>query len=265
MNNPSVTVLIPNLNGCRYLRESVLSALRQDYFCDVLVVDNGSSDDSLKILNELENKFSNFRYIVESKRGIVQALNTGLKNISTDYVARLDSDDIMKPNRISKQINCFSENTSLILLGSAIENIDECGNLKSITKYPGRHELILKSLQYRNTFAHPSVMFKTNIVKQVGLYRSEFEGAEDLDLWLRLINKGQLGNIDEPLTKYRIHSNQVTLLNNYYKIELKVRINWLINNYRYNDGLNYLLIALRLIDLFLVSRNFKLHRKLIKR
>ena len=75
-----------------------------------------------------------------------------------------------------------------------------------------------------NPIAHPSVLIKKNKCNSELQYKSKFDGAEDLEVWLRLKNLGNLQNLEKPLTKYRIHGNQETIQKNLYKKELEVRL-----------------------------------------
>lgn len=256
-----VTILIPNLNGGKFLEESIESACSQTYPCKVLVIDNGSSDSSIQILEKLRQKHKHLDFIIELKPGISAALNAGIEKVRTRYLARLDSDDLMVSTRIEEQLKVISQDPSVILVGSNLECIDASGNLLRVIKYPEENLHIKKQLHVKNPIAHPSVLVITDNVKLVGKYRSKFDGAEDLDLWLRLQELGDFYNIQRTLTKYRIHSDQSTKQNNFYKVELYVRKSFLFKNprtFKLSD-------LVRLLDLTLMSRNMRIHRAILSR
>lgn len=252
-----VTILIPNLNGEKFLERAVLSALQQTYSCKVLVVDNGSTDGSLIILKRLKKIHKKLDYFVEEKPGISAALNAGIHKINTKYIARLDSDDLMQESRIEKQIIEFVKNPNLVLVGSNMNVIDANDKFGSQIFCPEDNLSIVKSMRYRNPIAHPSVLLLRDAVVRSGMYRSKFDGAEDLDLWLRLQECGQFHNIQEPLTLYRAHDHQATKIRNLYRVELKVRIQFL---FKHPNRMS-LLALFRIIDLIFMSLKIGWHRR----
>lgn len=260
MELSEVTILIPNYNGGKYIYDSVLSALNQTVSCNVLVVDNGSTDDSLIILKKLESIYENLEIIFEHRRGITYALNTGLDRIQTKYIARLDSDDKMKPERIQKQLEFFSQNPKAILVGSNLELIDKNGEILGLKYYPTTNEAIKKSISFMNPIAHPSVMVETTIIKNIK-YSDLFSGAEDLNLWINIMDLGSFHNIDTPLTQYRLHNDQLTMNRNYYRTELRVRLAHLRSLFTLGKGLT----LLRILDLIFMAVGLDFHRKFFRK
>ena len=252
--------MIPNLNGGKYLEEAIESALSQSVKCNVFVVDNNSHDNSLDILKKYKENFNNFDYMIEYNQGISNALNSGLNEIDSEFIARLDSDDIMFANRIEEQLRAFDNDENLVLVGSNIELIDATGISIGTRKYPLDKKSILKSLNFMNPIAHPSVLINKNKCKNELQYNSKFDGAEDLELWLRIKDLGNFLNLDKQLTKYRIHSSQETNRRNLYRKELAVRL------YAISQGHLHLTLSgiFRIMDLVLISLGQTWHRKLIK-
>jgi len=255
-----VTVIIPNLNGAQYLNDSIKSVINQDYPCEILVIDNGSTDSSLQILKELHKNFSNVNFLVEPRKSISMALNLGISKAKTEYIARLDSDDVMVENRISSQLKQIKYRDDIILVGSNIILIDENGHDIGIRKYPSEDYKIKNALIYKNPIAHPAVLMKRKYVLACGGYNPRFDGVEDLDLWLRLKEYGAFCSAELPLTKYRIHQNQETQKSNLYRKELKLRFEYL----RVNPIRLKISTLLRLLDLLFMSVNFTGHRTLLR-
>jgi hypothetical protein len=95
-------------------------------------------------------------------------------------------------------------------VGSQMTLINENNEVLGFTKYPHNHQQIIKLLEFQNCLGHPSVMFRRSVFEKVGGYRSQFTGAEDYDLWLRIAKVANLHNLADPLTRYRISNHQFT-------------------------------------------------------
>ena len=120
---PKITVLMANYNNQRYLKQSIESILNQTYKnFDFLIIDDHSSDDSIKIIKSYSDK--RIKLIKNHKNlGLTRSLNIGLKNINTEYIARMDADDISFPRRLKNQYDFLEKNTDVGILGSSCVNI----------------------------------------------------------------------------------------------------------------------------------------------
>jgi glycosyltransferase involved in cell wall biosynthesis len=140
----------------------------------------------------------------------VAALNTGLALINSEYVARFDSDDIMFPERLEKQVEFLDKHPEILAVGSQIMLIDEAGREMHIHSNPTNQTEMVKVIGRRTPMAHPSVMFRTKAVTGVGGYREFYKYAEDYDLWMRLFEVGKIINLEDCLVWYRIHKSQIS-------------------------------------------------------
>lgn len=205
-----VCVLLPVYGKAPYIEETLDSLTEQDNsLFELLLVKDRCISPVEELLSKHKYDFK-WSIITSQKPGIVQALNLGLKSTKCELVARIDSDDVMEPGRIETQVREFERKPDIILVGSSITLINENSKVIGIDLYPVLHKEILQEFLTRNPFAHPSVMYRREIISDLGGYREFFQGAEDYDLWLRLSQIGTLKNIETPLTRYRIHKNQVT-------------------------------------------------------
>ena len=250
-----VTILIPNLNGAEFLERAIQSGLKQSTKVKILIVDNGSRDRSIEILEYYARNERNVSFLIEEQKGISNALNKGIRAISTPYIARLDADDEMLSNRIVRQLAFLRQNPDHALVGSQLQFMNKDGLCNSSSSYPIFSDDVSLALAYMNPLAHPAVMFRRDAVEKVGMYNSKFDGAEDLDLWIRLITVGKIANLNETLTKYRQHLGQVSVANNLYLTELRVRTRAFSSVfYSKHLSLNWkLLYLLRIADLLLLS------------
>lgn len=210
MRQPKVSVVIPVLNGERYLREAIESVLAQNLEnLEIVVIDDGSTDGTSVILQEYAND-NRVHIHRQTNQGLVAALNASLRIAQSNYIARLDADDVCMPGRLSTQLRYLECHPEVLAVGGAIEMIDEHGHSKGRRGYPVGQVAATIGMLKGCTLAHPAVMMRKDAVMNVGGYRTVFKYAEDYDLWLRLIERGHVDNLAEVLIKYRIHPESVT-------------------------------------------------------
>lgn len=207
---PKVTILLPVFNTEAFLRESVESILSQTFTdFEVIAINDGSTDRSKEILMS----FSDSRLKIidnDGNRGLINTLNRGIALAKGTYIARMDADDIASPDRLAQQWLYLNENPSVALLGGFAELIDSNNKSFMLCQVPQSHDEIVSKIFSANCFVHPSVMFRANVVRDLGGYRDEALHAEDYDLWLRIIEHYKVANLPAILVRYRIHPNQVS-------------------------------------------------------
>ncbi len=206
--DPEVAVLMSVFNGQEYLTQTVESVLNQTFEnFEFVIVENGSEDSSLSILNSFED--SRIRILPKKENiGLSKALNEGLSHASSDLIARIDADDLMKPQRLDRQVEYMRRNPSVALLGSSIERIFSDGTFRDTVKFPTAHDKILAFFAKGSPFAHPAVIFRKSIVEGLGGYSENLQYAQDFKLWLEIAKRHQTANLDEALTVYRTHAKQ---------------------------------------------------------
>lgn len=214
---PKVSVVIPVFNAEKYLESSIESILNQtEKDIEVIIINDGSTDTSLEILNALQKKDNRIKIISQENKGVIKSLNEAILNSKGDYIARMDADDISFPHRIEKMLD-YMEKHNLDLCGSSAVTINERGEeIGKITR-PETKDEIMRFTILHNPFIHPSVMFRRSIIEKVGLYKN-FKHAEDYELWTRIVFKYKVANIQEPLLYYRIHENQITKRKNKHMV-----------------------------------------------
>jgi len=209
---PAVSVVMPIYNGAQYLREA-LASIRWQTFTDweLVCVNDGSTDESLKILRQFAAIDSRIRIVNQENQGIVEALNRGVEESRADWIARIDSDDVALPVRLATQWRYIQENPEVVLVGSHMLFVDPKGNPICIERYQTTHEGVEQALLggKAGSFGHPSVLMRRDKVLEAGGYRKEFEWVEDTDLWLRMIRLGRVANIPQVLVNYRLHEQSV--------------------------------------------------------
>lgn len=211
-----VTVLI-----CAYKESlldfdaAMLSLIFQTIKPDCFVVVDDSGEDRFKerclqlkvmYLDELN---IGIEYIGNSKNcGLVSSLNIGLAKINTEYVARMDADDISLPYRFETQLKLLRKGYDVV--GGGVTTFDELGHVRNIY-YPHTNLGVLYSLFRSNPIAHPVSMYKLNVIKDLSGY-NDVPYAEDLDLWMRAYLAGaKITNSRSKLLLRRVHSNQLSV------------------------------------------------------
>ena len=210
MGNPKVTVLMPVYNGETYLAEAIESILNQTFAdFEFLIIDDGSTDNTWDILNNFND--SRIRLVKNNQNmGITKTLNKGLQLARSNYVARMDADDICIQERLQRQKAFLDENLNFAMVGSWIEVIDEIGRKIKRINFPIVSYLLRWRLLYTNTFAHSAVMFRKDAALGVGGYSEKLRYAQDYDLWSRISIHWDVANIPAVLVQWRFWKESIS-------------------------------------------------------
>lgn len=207
MNGFSVLMSIYYKEQPNYLRESLDSVFNQTVKPDevVLVEDGPLTDELYVVLEEYELKYPQLKRVpLTVNGGLGKALNEGLKHCSNELVARMDTDDISKPDRFEKQLKVFKQYPQIEVLSSWIDEFEgNEQNIISTRKLPEFSFEIAKFAKKRCPINHPVAMFRKNSILFAGGYR-HFPLFEDYYLWIRLLMNGaNFYNIQESLLLFR--------------------------------------------------------------
>ena len=197
--NPLVTVLMPVYNAERHLREAIESILGQtlkDF--EFLIIDDGSSDASTDIVRSYDDP--RIRFVLNEKNlGITATLNKGIQLASSELIARMDADDISRPDRLLKQYHFFQQHPDCVLLSSAVRHI--YSNNKRPRDVHFKNETVYYELIFNTRIYHPTVMYRRSVLLREGGYQTRY--AEDFNLWWRLSRKYEFFHDDQILLDYR--------------------------------------------------------------
>ena len=211
-----ISVIMPAHNASRFIRSAIESVLNQDYLdIELIIVDDCSSDDTAFICDYYVK--SDHRVVllktesISGSRGISSALNTGLRHARGEYIARMDADDISEPCRFSKQRNYLNAHSSVGMCGTAIKVIDTEGETIRKPLVAVGSELNRRLANWCSPLAHPTWMFRREILGTVERYR-EVAPAEDYDFLLRVLNSGwEINNIPYVGLRYRVSASSTAL------------------------------------------------------
>lgn len=208
MTAPRVTVLMPVYNGAHYLADSIRSILGQTFSdFEFLIIDDGSTDESVAIIQGIDDP--RIRLVHNgSNLGISASLNRGLDLARGEFVARMDADDISRPERLACQVRFMDANPLVGVCGSWVRFISKADN--RVWKLPENAEEIRCWQFYAVGVAHPSVMMRRLSFVERGLYYDpDYKHIEDYELWGRAIRYMEFANIQKVLLDYRISPGQI--------------------------------------------------------
>jgi glycosyltransferase involved in cell wall biosynthesis len=203
---------MPVLNGEAFLREAIDSVLKEPFSdLELMVVDDGSTDSTPAILAECAARDPRVRVHREEGDNLATVLNRGFRLCRAPLFARLDADDVSVSGRLAAQVEFMASHPEVVLLGGQALLINEEGEDFATARYPLEDSGLRAALKTGNPFVHSAVAISREAFEAVGGYRENLDHAEDLDLWLRLSERGKLANLPQPVVKYRIHGSQLSL------------------------------------------------------
>jgi glycosyltransferase involved in cell wall biosynthesis len=247
MPTPRISVLMPVYNAAGTLPEALQSIAGQTMGeFEVIAVDDGSDDDSGTILEAWRRGDRRIKPIHAGRAGLVAALNHGLSLCKGDWVARIDADDRMHPDRLARQAALLESRPEISVAGSLVEIFADGPVGEGMKVYeawlnslvePGD---IAREIFIESPIAHPSAIVRRDVLAGLGGYR-DAGWPEDYDLWLRCHAAGlRFAKVPETLLYWREHTGRLTHTDSRYSVEnfLRVKARFLVDGPLKNrDGL----------------------------
>ena len=206
----AVTVLMSVYNGMPHLPPAVDSILNQTFEdFTFLIINDGSKDGSERYLNQLDDP--RIQLVHQLNRGLGAALNTGLAMCKTEFLARMDADDMSLPTRLEAQLSFLRSHSEVGMVGTQFSYFGAEGRRVFSPHMPCGHETIYTDLLHaRLSFVHASLMCRTSVLRQISGYASKVSDG-DWDMFLRAAEVTRLANLDEVLYLWRIHSGNISV------------------------------------------------------
>lgn len=233
----NVSIILPVYNAARTIKAAVTSCVQQSYpHIELVLIDDGSTDETPGILQQLSQTDNRIKVISNPHKGIVEALNNGIAESNGNFIARMDADDVMYPERIANQIKALEQNESLGLVSCLVEH---GGNATSQEGYATHvnwinsiitPEEIALNRFVESPISHPSVMFRRELVEKHGGYRGG-DFPEDYELWLRWMDAGVvMGKVPRQLLFWNDLSERLSRIDERYSNEAfnRIKTNYLI-------------------------------------
>jgi glycosyltransferase involved in cell wall biosynthesis len=224
MKKPRISIVMPVYNSEKFVAESIQSLLDQTYGnFELMIVDDGSTDATGDIIAGFKD--SRIKVLKNDKnRGIVYSRNRGLAEISGEYYAPFDSDDVASKDKFEKQVDFLDNHPEYALIGSWSRLMDEKGHLHHRHwKLDAKPEMIPSIMLFRNYFVHSSVLIRRQMMGKIR-YLPGYDIGEDYILLAQLAFKHPVYNYPEFLTNYRIHSNSAMRSDDRRMFELDIRV-----------------------------------------
>lgn len=224
---PKVSIIVPAYNNGEYIGEALDSVIAQTYpHWECIVVDDGSTDNTRKIVADYYQKDSRITYLYQENSGPSVARNNGIANTSGEFILPLDADDKIADTYIEKAVNHFLKHPETTLVYCRISHFGKCNGEWNIGDY-NHTDLI-----YGKCIIFCSAMYKRNDYIQTSGYNPNMRhGYEDWDFWLTLLNANSIVHkLDEILFFYRLKQiSRSTILCNSFHTETYIQ---LISNHK---------------------------------
>lgn len=258
----TVDVIIPAYNAEAFISLTLESVAKQTYQINqIIVVNDGSTDNTETRVLEFAHTYPHLKTILLNKAngGLSSARNSGIEHSTADYIAFLDADDMWAPDKLSKQMDFFSQSAwpNIGVVYCAYQLINEYGLIipsksKDVIT-PSLRGNVYKELLLGNFISGSgsSVLIKRAVFSEVGLFDQNLRACEDWDMWIRIAKQFQFDFINEPLVSIRVHSNnmqkdsmrmlsaELMVLNKFFENgETNIFLLWKIRTYLFNRGLS---------------------------
>lgn len=234
---PKISIILPNYNSEKYLKETIESVLNQTYRdFEFIIVDDASTDKSMDIIRSFQD--SRIKYIQSDRnRQVAYTANIGMEMAEGEYIARIDSDDIWDEKKLEIQLKFMEENMNIAACFSRVDIIDE-NSENANEKYQVIYDMFEKAknrsqkewleifLTEGNCLCHSSALMRKEFFEDIGgFYNLAYVGAEDYELWVRMIIRHPIYILDDRLVKYRWEEHSATKISGLTKEKVYMAIN----------------------------------------
>lgn len=220
---PEISVILPFFNAQHTLARSIESILQQSYpHFELLLIDNNSSDSSLRIATEFGQSDPRIKIMTETQQGVTHAMNTGLQHARGQFIARMDADDTAHPLRLEKQIEFLRQNPEIDVIGSEVNYITHLEKYEGFKRYVEwsnsfhSPEEIARRRFIEIPLINPTIFFRRRIYDELGPCRNG-DFPEDYELQLRWLDAGiKLAKIPERLHNWHDYPTRLTRTDSRY-------------------------------------------------
>jgi len=208
-----IDVVMPAYNAAEYIADALDSIFLQSGFrFRVLVVNDGSTDNTEEVLQPYMNRISYFR---KPNGGVVSARNYALERLESKFVAFLDADDVWLPGKVESQLTILNDDEEIGGVYGNADLIDGRGSpmgrryISDIARADLGQDLY-SCLFLKNPIPTSTLILRREILEEAGRFDGSFPGTEDYDMWLRIARLAQLTFVDAPLALYRVHEHNLS-------------------------------------------------------
>ncbi len=224
---PRVTVLMPAYNAALHIGAAIDSILQQTYRdFELLIIDDGSTDATAEIVRGISDPRLRY-YRNERNLRLAATLNLGLELARSEFIARMDADDLAMPDRLERQVEYLEKHPDVVLLGAGMVCFSEQTGAETQLRPVTDPDLVRWRQLFSNQIYHPTVMFRLSVCRELGLSygivppwaraQPGFSGVEHLSedylLFGLLALRAKVVNFPKPLLRYRVHAASVSNAN----------------------------------------------------
>lgn len=215
-----VSVLIASYNHARFVKQCIMSALNQSFKdLEVIVVDDGSSDNSAEVISSIRDPRINFSRF-EQNRGACAATFAAYQKARGEFICILSSDDVWSHDKLEKQLNYLQQNSQVAAVFGRAKFIDENGAIISEKKIgalaesfkepnKSRSEWVRHFFSHGNCLCHPSLMIRRHCYDDLGFYDNRLRQLPDFQMWLKLVKRYDFHILDDCLVNFRILNREL--------------------------------------------------------
>ena len=209
--HPAISVIMAVRDAGSFL-EPALQSLADQTFTDyeLILVDNNSRDGTDRIMSAWAAKDQRVRLYRSNSLGLARCLNFAATHARAPLLARLDGDDVILPDRLSRQHARLKQQPEIGLLGACVEVIGKDDNLIGRRHLPLTDAELRQFLRKGNPFVHSTIMMRRSLFELLGGYRASLRICEDFDLWCRMAEVTQIANDPNILARYRVHESSMS-------------------------------------------------------
>lgn len=211
---PRVSVLMPAYNSEKYIATAIESILNQTFSdFEFIIINDGSTDNTAKIVRQYARQDPRIKFIDNKKnRGLIAVLNMGLDLCTGEYIARMDSDDVSRPQRFELQVEYMDAHPECGVVSAWIQKFGPTILRPEIDKYMSTVKL-LDLVLYGSRVSHPAAMIRASVLRDNNIYYDPaYPHAEDYALWASIAQFAELHNLQTVLLDYRWHDTNVSVV-----------------------------------------------------
>lgn len=274
MNTDKYSVLqtVYKSDNPEYLRLSLESMMNQSEMPDelVLVKDGPITEELQKVIDETDKKYPDIivQHQLDKNVGLGKALNEGLKICKNELIARMDSDDISLPNRCSKQLELFSAEPELDIVGCQAEEFSgSADNIVGKRTVPLKNSEIHRFARRRDPFNHPTVMYRKSKVLKYGPY-GDYRKNQDTDLWVKLLSSGCKGaNLPGKLFLFRFDEGTYKKRKSWINTKTLIKIRWNAYKIHFCSLTDFIIVMISQLFIYIMPSSFQriLYTKVLRR
>lgn len=259
MENYSVLMTVYKKDNPKFAKASIDSVLAQTRKTNdfVLVCDGEVTEKLNAVIEDYVAKYPEIFNVVRLPQnvGLGVALRHGVPICKNELVARMDNDDIAKPERCEHEIEYLEQHQECVLVGAHMNEFDDDPDVTiRVKKVPIGFCNIKKYARRRNPFNHSTVMFRKSAVLEAGNY-SEMRTNQDVELWVRMLNKGyRCENIDEILVDFRFDSNTLERRKEWKNSKLMIDVWKQFRKTKYCSYWDYVVVKWAQIAIYLMPK-----------